>query len=159
MTARVLPRMRERSSGRIINISSVLGFMAIPFHAFYVASKHALEGYSEALSLELRPFGIHVVLIEPGYTRSLYFDHSRETKSRLGAYASERNRVVSSMAERIRGGSDPKTIAQVVLGAITTGNPSLRYTAGVSGGVLKVGRSLLPTSLFDRAVRKAFALN
>lgn len=63
MIANVLPHMRERRSGRIINISSVLGFMAVPFQGFYVASKHALEGYSEVLSLEVRPFGIHVVLI------------------------------------------------------------------------------------------------
>jgi short-subunit dehydrogenase len=94
ITAHVLPGMRERRSGRIINISSVLGFMAIPFHAYYVAAKHALEGYSEALSLELRPFGVHVALIEPAYTRSLYFDHRQgETAQQLVVPAAPANRV------------------------------------------------------------------
>ena len=58
MTNLVLPSMRERRSGRIINISSVLGYVSVPFHAFYVAAKHALEGYSESLSIEMRPFGV-----------------------------------------------------------------------------------------------------
>ena len=133
--------------------------MAIPFHAFYVASKHALEGYSEALSLEVRPFGVHVVLIEPAYTRSKYFDHRGETKARLDAYKGDRDRVVTFMAERIRNGNDPDVVAQVVLGAITARDPALRYTAGFGGVILKVGRTILPTSMFDGMVRKAFALN
>ena len=157
MTAHVLPAMRERRSGRIINISSS-GFMAIPFHAYYVAAKHALEGYSEALNLELRPFGVHVVLIEPAYTRSLYFDHRHEAKARFNCYAGERTRVLNFMAERIRNGSAPEAVAKVVLRASTAREPGVRYTAGFGGVILKVGYNLLPTSVFDGMVRRAFAL-
>jgi NAD(P)-dependent dehydrogenase (short-subunit alcohol dehydrogenase family) len=158
MTAQVLPAMRERRSGRVINISSVLGFMAVPFHAFYVAAKHALEGYSEALSLEVRPFGVRVVLIEPSYIRTPFFDHRRDT-TRIDAYNSDRDRVLALMAERIRNGSDPDAVARAVLGAVTATDPAVRYTAGSGGGILKVGRTLLPTGMFDRVVRKAFALD
>jgi short-subunit dehydrogenase len=158
VTDHVLAEMRARRSGRIINISSVLGFMAIPFHAYYVAAKHALEGFSEALNLELKPFGVHVILVEPAYTRSLYFDHRQETKTRMQAYATERVRVVSMMAERIRKGSPPEGVAEVVLKAATAPAPGVRYTAGFGGIILKVGYNLLPTSVFDGMVRKAFTL-
>jgi short-subunit dehydrogenase len=150
--------MRERRFGRIINMNSVLGFMAVPFHSFYVAAKHALEGYTEALSLEVRPFGVSVVLIEPGYTRTRFFDHRQDAQGLLKDYATDRNRVLALMAERLREGSDPKAIARVVLSAVRAKQPAVRYTAGFGGGLLKVGRSLLPTSAFDYVVRKAFAL-
>jgi short-subunit dehydrogenase len=158
MTSHVLEPMRNRQSGRIINISSVLGFMAIPFHAYYVAAKHALEGYSEALSLELKSFGVHVILVEPAYTRSLYFDHRQETKAHVQAYATERGQVVRLMAERIRNGCSPESVAKVVLKAVTAHSPSQRYTAGFGGVILKVGYNLLPTTAFDAMVRRAFAL-
>jgi NAD(P)-dependent dehydrogenase (short-subunit alcohol dehydrogenase family) len=158
MTSNVLEPMRKRQSGRVINISSVLGFMAIPFHPYYVAAKHALEGYSEALSLELQPFGVHVILVEPAYTRSLYFDHRQETKARVQAYAAERGQVISLMAERIRNGSSPESVATVVLKAVMAHSPGLRYTAGFGGIILKLGYNLLPTSVFDAMVQRAFAL-
>src|SRR5947207_5316913 len=75
MTNAVLPSMRRRGEGRIINISSGLGFIPAPYSAHYAASKHALEGYSESLDHEIRAFGIRVALIEPAYTRSV-FDHN-----------------------------------------------------------------------------------
>jgi NAD(P)-dependent dehydrogenase (short-subunit alcohol dehydrogenase family) len=78
MTSLVLPAMRQRRSGRIVNVSSVLGYVSVPFHAFYVAAKHAREGYSEALSMELQPFGIRVVLIKPSYIRTGFFRQSSE---------------------------------------------------------------------------------
>jgi short-subunit dehydrogenase len=70
MTNAVLPAMRARKSGRIINIGSVAGLVAIPGQAFYTASKFALEGYTEALCYEVEPFGVHVSLIEPGFYRT-----------------------------------------------------------------------------------------
>jgi short-subunit dehydrogenase len=159
MIAIVLPRMRERHSGRIINISSVLGFMPVPFQGFYVASKHALEGYSEVLSLEVRPFGIHVVLIEPSSIRTAFVERHQDVNERLATYTSERDRVLAMMADRIHHGSHPKVVARAVLSAIRASNPHVRYTAGSGSGVLKVARAILPTSLFDKAVRKTFAMD
>src|SRR5437764_9797874 len=72
MTRAVLPHMREQSGGRIINVSSVLGFMPAPFMALYAATKHAIEGYSESLDHEVREYGVRVLLVEPAYTRTSF---------------------------------------------------------------------------------------
>ena len=159
MTALVLPSMRERRSGRIVNVSSVLGFIAVPFHAFYVAAKHALEGYSEALSIEVRPFGIDVILVEPSYISTALFDHRREAERRMDDYRADGDKVLHVMGERILNGSDPDTVARVVLRAIASDGPAVRYTAGFGAGVFKAGRAVLPTGIFDRVVRKALALH
>jgi NAD(P)-dependent dehydrogenase (short-subunit alcohol dehydrogenase family) len=158
MTVAVLPHMRERRAGRIINISSVLGFMPLPFQAFYVASKHALEGYSEVLSLEVRPFGIHVVLIEPSSIHTAFVEHHEDVKTRLDRYAAERNRVFEMMRERIHHGSHPRSVARAVLAVIRASEPNMRYTAGTGSATLKIARTLLPTSLFDKAVRRTFGM-
>jgi NAD(P)-dependent dehydrogenase (short-subunit alcohol dehydrogenase family) len=154
-----LPQMRDQRFGRIINISSVLGFMAVPFQGFYVASKHALEGYSEVLGLEVREFGIHVVLIEPSSIRTSFVEHHQDVKARLEPYTAERDRVLAMLSDRIHRGSHPRVVARRVLSAIRASDPHVRHTAGSGSGMLKVARSILPTSLFDWAVRKTFAMN
>jgi NAD(P)-dependent dehydrogenase (short-subunit alcohol dehydrogenase family) len=159
MTSLVLPSMRQRRSGRIVNVSSVLGYVSVPFHAFYVAAKHALEGYSEALSMELQPFGVRVILVEPSYIRTGFFDHHQNVRTRLDAYRSEGDRALAVMGQHIRNGSDPEAVAKVIVDAATTSNPDVRYSAGFGSGILKAGRTLLPTGLFDRVVRKSLALN
>ena len=83
VTNAVLPSMRERRQGRIINISSVLGLIPAPYSARYAATKHALEGYSESLDHEIRSFGIRVALIEPAYTRSVFDQNSLEPDAKL----------------------------------------------------------------------------
>ena len=152
---RVLPLMRERRSGRIINVSSVLGFMPAPYQGFYVASKHALEGYSEVLDMEVRPFGVRVVLIEPSSVRSAFFEHHEEVEVRLNAYKAERNLVTEALGKRLHNGSDPKVVARVILKAARAWYPALRYTAGQGSGALQLAHALVPTSLFDRTVRMA----
>ena len=142
MTNLVLPVMREKRSGRIINISSVLGYVSVPFHAFYVAAKHALEGYSEALSIEMQPFGVRVVLIEPSYIRTGFFDHHQKARSRHNAYRSDGARVLALMGQRIRNGSDPEAVAKVVLEAAAAADPDVRYSAGFASGILKAGHAL-----------------
>jgi NAD(P)-dependent dehydrogenase (short-subunit alcohol dehydrogenase family) len=159
LTQHVLPRMRERRSGRILNVTSVLGFMPVPFHAFYVASKHALEGYSEALALEVRPFGVFVTVIEPSFINSSFFEHREEASASLDAYKRERDLVSLEMRERTRDGSHPEVVAHVVLRAVTASNPAVRYTVGLNGSMLKLARSFSPSSLFDRLVRKSFGLD
>src|SRR5690349_9417327 len=72
MTRAVLPHMREQRSGRIINVSSILGFLPAPFMALYAATKHAIEGYSESLDHEVREHGVRVLLVEPGYTNTAF---------------------------------------------------------------------------------------
>ena len=128
--------------------------MPAPYQA-YVASKHALEGYSEVLDLEARAFGIRVVLIEPSSIHSAFFEHHEEVKVRLEAYKAERNRVTEGLGERLHNGSDPKVVARVILKAARAWYPAMRYTAGQGSGALKIARAFIPTSLFDRSVRMA----
>ena len=155
----VLPSMRERRSGRIINVSSVLGFMPVPFQAFYVASKHALEGYSEVLNFEVRPFGIFVSLIEPSFIRTGFIEHRQEAKTPLAVYKSQRDRVSPMMRERTDSGSDPDMVAGVILKAISTSDPAVRYPVGFNGAMLQATRSFVPAFIFDRVLRKSFALD
>jgi NAD(P)-dependent dehydrogenase (short-subunit alcohol dehydrogenase family) len=155
----VLPAMRERRNGRIINVSSVLGFMPVPFQPFYVASKHALEGYSEVLNLEVRPFGVFVSLIEPSFIRTGFFENRLEAKAPLDAYRSARSRVWPLMRERTDAGSDPNLVARVVLRAVTASNPRVRYPVGFNGALLQATRSVLPSSLFNRVLRRSLALD
>jgi NAD(P)-dependent dehydrogenase (short-subunit alcohol dehydrogenase family) len=152
---RVLPLMRERRSGRIINVSSVLGFMPAPCQGFYVVSKHALEGYSEVLDLEVRPLGVRVLLVEPSSIRSMFFEHHEEAKVRLEAYKPERNRVTNALGERLHNGTAPEVVAKIIFKAARAWYPAMRYTAGQGSGALKVARALVPTSLFDKSVRLA----
>ena len=159
LTDQVLPGMRERGSGRIINVTSVLGFMPVPFHAYYVASKHALEGYSEVLALEVRPFGVFVTAIEPSWVRSRFFEHRQEAKKSLDAYKRERDLVSPQMRERTEHGRHPDVAARVIYKAIISANPAVRYTVDLGAGALKVARSFLPSSLFDRLLRRSFGLN
>jgi NAD(P)-dependent dehydrogenase (short-subunit alcohol dehydrogenase family) len=159
LTDQVLPSMRERGSGRIINVTSVLGFMPVPFHAYYVASKHALEGYSEVLALEVRPFGVFVTAIEPSWIRSRFFEHRQEAKKSIDAYQRERDVVSPQMRERTEQGRHPDVVARVIYKAINSPNPAVRYTVDLGAGALKAARSFLPSSVFDRLLRRSFGLN
>lgn len=89
----VLPHMRTQGSGRIINLSSVLGFLPAPYMGLYAASKHAVEGLSESLDHEVRQFGIRVALVEPAYTKTNFEANSPQPASLLPAYHEERNRA------------------------------------------------------------------
>jgi len=159
LTDQVLPSMRERRSGRIINVTSVLGFMPVPFHAYYVASKHALEGYSEVLALEVRPFGVFVTAIEPSWIRSRFFEHREEAKKSLDAYKRERDLVSPQMRARTEHGRHPDVVARAIYKAVTSPNPAVRYTVDLGAGALKAARSFLPGSIFDRLLRRSFGLD
>src|SRR5947208_2501772 len=90
MTRAVLPHMRQQQSGRIINMSSVLGFLPMPYGALYAATKHAVEGYSESLDHELRTRGIRVSVIEPAYTKTPFDTNLLEPNSKLDEYREAR---------------------------------------------------------------------
>jgi len=132
--------------------------MPAPYQGFYVASKHALEGYSEVLDLEVRPVGIRVAVIEPSSIRSSFFEHHEEVKVRLEAYKAERDSVTHAFGERLHSGSDPQAVARVILRAARAWYPAMRYTAGQGSGMLKMARTLVPTSLFDKSVRLALGM-
>src|SRR5213594_4257002 len=117
MTRAVLPHMRRQGSGRIVNISSVLGFLPAPYMALYAATKHAIEGYSESLDHELRTRGIRVSVIEPAYTNTPFDANFLQPDAMLDAYGEARAAVSQRVKEVMATADQPSIVAEVVLKA------------------------------------------
>jgi NAD(P)-dependent dehydrogenase (short-subunit alcohol dehydrogenase family) len=154
MTNAVLPQMRAQRRGRIVNISSVVGFMPAPFMAPYAASKHAIEGYSESLDHEVREYGVRVLLVEPGWTNTGIETNSVRPDTPLDVYAKQRGIADKLIVEAVKAGDDPATVAQAVLAAATDTKPKLRYPAGSRAGLVSAMRRIVPSRAFDRQIRK-----
>jgi NAD(P)-dependent dehydrogenase (short-subunit alcohol dehydrogenase family) len=159
MTRAVLPHMRQQGSGRIINMSSVLGFLPMPYGALYAATKHAVEGYSESLDHELRTRGIRVSVIEPAYTKTPFDANFLEPDAKLDAYREARVAVNERVKEVMATAEAPGVVADVVLKAAGAANPKLRYTAGVLAGRLRLLRTYAPAGLMDAGIRKDLRLD
>jgi NAD(P)-dependent dehydrogenase (short-subunit alcohol dehydrogenase family) len=154
MTKAVLPHMRAAGSGRIINISSVVGLVPAPYMASYAATKHAIEGYSESVDHEVRQHGIRVLLVEPGYTRTGFDAKAIQPDGPLPIYAEQRNVFDGVMARAMADGDDPAIVARAIVAAATDRKPKLRYTAGPTAGRVSALRRFVPTRVFDRQIRK-----
>ena len=154
MTRAVLPQMREQGSGRVINVSSVLGLVPAPFGALYAATKHAIEGYSESVDHEVREYGIRVLLVEPAYTRTSFDANAILADEPLPLY--ERRREVQDvvLAEAIKGGDEPSVVGEAIVAAATDARPKLRYPAGTLARRVSKLRRYAPSNLFDRQIRK-----
>lgn len=158
VTNALLPGMRQQGFGRIVNISSVLGFMPAPYLGIYAASKHALEGYTETLDHEIRKFGVRAVLIEPAYTRTNLGGNTASAKVSLEAYAKERKRAAEIVRQNIEGGDDPRMVAEAVWNAVSAKAPRLHFPVG-KGAALSWMRRFVPARLFDTSLRKQFQLD
>jgi NAD(P)-dependent dehydrogenase (short-subunit alcohol dehydrogenase family) len=154
MVQEVLPHMRAQGRGRIINISSVLGFLPQPYMAVYAASKHAVEGYSESLDHEVREHGVRAIIVEPAYTRTGFEANSAKPDMPLEVYAKGRQAVDRVMAEAIRDGDAPTVVAKAIVAAATDAKPKVRYTAGPMAGRASVLRRVAPARAFDKQIRK-----
>jgi len=160
VTQAVLPHMRERRKGRIVMMSSVAGFVTPPTYGPYSATKHAMEAISNALRLELYPFGISTVLIEPGYivtgiqqaSADLSKDYlGRSTGPYVKVYGSSRG---SANKSRAASGTTAEDCAAVILRAVEARNPRPRYTVTRLAFLAKWAKRLLPDSLQDALLRK-----
>jgi NAD(P)-dependent dehydrogenase (short-subunit alcohol dehydrogenase family) len=154
MTKAVLPGMRAQGRGRIINLSSVVGFLPSPFMATYAASKHAIEGYSESLDHEVREYGVRALLVQPAYTSTGFEANSPRPDTPLPVYADQRRAFDRMMETAIRDGDDPAVVAKVIVAAATDTKPKLRYTAGPMAGRASTLRRVAPVWAFDRQIRK-----
>ncbi len=154
MTRAVLPHMRAQGSGRIINISSVLGFLPAPYGALYAASKHAVEGYSESVDHEVREHGVRVLLVEPAYTSTGFDANVVQPDTPLPVYAQQRHIADQVVAAGLKDGDDPATVAKVIVVAATDPKPKLRYTAGAAAARVSTLRRIAPARAFDRQIRK-----
>ncbi|MES2556305.1 MAG: oxidoreductase [Bacteroidota bacterium] len=133
MTQLVLPGMRKQKSGRIINISSIGGKIATPFGAWYHASKFAVEGMSDALRIEVAPFGIDVVLIEPGGVKSEWADIAYQNLQKTTAntaYGEMAGKFKAAFEKTISKNAEPEVIAKLVSRAVNAGRPKTRYIGG-----------------------------
>lgn len=158
MIKAVLPGMRQDGYGRIVNISSVLGFLPAPYQGMYAASKHALEGYTETLDHEVRRFGVRAVLIEPAYTKTKINGNAKSARGVLEVYTAERKRVTELAERETERGGDPQLVAETVWTALTATSPRLRYPVG-KGVALSRLRRFVPAGMFDRSLRKQFQLD
>lgn len=158
VTNAVLPHMRQRRSGRIINLSSALGLIPAPYLAHYAATKHAVEGYSQSIDHELREFGIRVLLIEPAYTRTDMESNSLEADTPLPLYAATRAKMFALNAEMLATGDDPAVVAQAIIRAASEASPQLRYPAGKAAKQISLLRRLVPAKMFDKSLRKQMGL-
>jgi NAD(P)-dependent dehydrogenase (short-subunit alcohol dehydrogenase family) len=131
MTQAVLPIMRKQKSGIIVNMSSGAGRFGYPNGSAYVSTKFALEGLSESIAYEVEPFGIKIVLVEPGFVRTNF---SNVVGKRSQSPNSQYSKMTEKMADNIEQmklkSSPPELVANVVLEAVTNKNPNLRYLAG-----------------------------
>ena len=133
VTQAVLPIMRKQRSGKIINISSGAGRLGYPGGSAYVSTKFALEGLSESMSYELEPFGIRVVLVEPGVIRTNFSSGmvlAKKAQDPNSPYSQMMQRMGTTLQQLEQNGSDVDLVASIVLKAATSANPELRYLAG-----------------------------
>ena len=154
----VLPSMRAQRSGLIINVSSLGGIIALPFQGLYSAAKFAVEGLSEALRIEVRPWGIHVVLVEPADFRTDFTARRRLTAgSGDSPYAAAFERALAVIEHDETHGSDPELMGRVLERIIRSRSPRLRYMVGsfteLLAGILK---PYLPPRLFEWIIREHY---
>jgi NAD(P)-dependent dehydrogenase (short-subunit alcohol dehydrogenase family) len=139
----VLPGMRERGHGTIVNVTSIAGRLAAIAQAPYVAAKWALEGVSEELAIEVAPFGVRVAIIEPGVTKSSIFGKNIDLPNDTGAYEAQYERMMQMYAAGYIHASDAVEVARIVLHAIQTDEPVLRYPVSWGGEAIVAGRAAM----------------
>jgi NAD(P)-dependent dehydrogenase (short-subunit alcohol dehydrogenase family) len=155
-----IPGMREAGGGRIINISSIYGRTSTPMTGWYQGAKHAVEGLSDALRMEVAKDGIHVALIEPGgFKTNIWEDLERDLAKRTGSrYTSQYDRLgtLQGLWSGLMG--DPHDCAKVIGRALTSPLPRPRYLVGNDAKLIAVASELTPTMLRDRVIRLAQGL-
>lgn len=127
LTRAVLPAMADRGDGRIINISSGIGRVAMPFNAAYCSSKFALEGYSEGLAKEVAGLGVRVILVEPGLTATEFHARSEHAGQNHPRYQPVIDAMLARFPEMLRHADSAETVADVIAEAVADADPKLRY--------------------------------
>lgn len=158
MTNGVLPGMRERRRGRIVNVGSLAAWVGEPGEAFYSASKRALAGYTEALRHEVWPLGVHVSLIEPGAFRTNVIEAASASEGTIPDYDAVREAAQRTLRGSLEKGGDPEAVAKLIVDVARARRPRLRYGAGAEARWVPALKLLLPQRAFDALVRKGFGL-
>ncbi|MRW87523.1 SDR family NAD(P)-dependent oxidoreductase [Pseudoduganella sp. FT26W] len=156
-TQAVLPQMRQQGSGKIINLSSVLGFLPAPYMGLYSASKHAVEGLSESLDHEVRQFGVRVILVEPYYTRTNLDLNAPKAASKISDYDEERRAASDAVANHVNNAPAPDSVAVAIVEA-ALGPWKMRRTPKGQASLLSKLRRFMPAGPVDSAIRKGLNL-
>jgi short-subunit dehydrogenase len=151
--------MRRQKGGHILNIGSLSGLSPIPFLGSYSASKCALEGYTEALRHEVKPFNIHVSLTEAGFLRTPMMQHRRVPVNRIAEYDPWRQRALSAIRASEENGPDAQSVADALFEIVSSRTPRLRYLIGPQAKSVARLRRFLPAGMYERGVRRMFALD
>ena len=153
----VLPHMRAQRSGRIVNVSSVLGFLPAPYMGLYSATKHAVEGMSETMDQEVRQFGVRVSLVEPGFTKSNLDTNAPQVHNKIPAYDGERELVSQAIAKNVGTAPGPYGVATTIVTA-ALGSWRMRHTPKGQASLLAKLRRFMPVGPVDQSLRKSFGL-
>ena len=164
-TLAVLPHMRQRRRGRILMMSSAAGLVSPPTYGAYSSSKHALEGLANALRLEMYPFGVEVILIEPGYIVTNFQQTAKELaqpyveKAKTSPYAKIYSGAWTGANQgRSRSKSTPEDCARVILKAIESPHPKARYPVTPLAKWVSIAKRILPDGLLDSFLRKKYGI-
>ena len=155
LTQLIIPHMRKQQSGKIVNITSIGGKISSPMGAWYHASKFAVEALSDNMRMELKPFGIDVIVIEPGGVKSEWSDIAMGNlikSSSKGPYKHTAERIYALGKKFENRNADPSVIAELILKAITSQNPKTRYHAGFMAGPVLMARKILSDKQFDKVI-------
>lgn len=153
----VLPHMRAQRSGRIINVSSVLGFLPAPYMALYSASKHAVEGLSETLDHEVRQFGVRVALVEPSFTKTNLDLNAPQTVRKIPDYGQQFGAVSEAIQKNVQKAPDPEGVANTIVDA-ALGAWKMRRTPKGEASLLAKLRRFMPAGPVEKGLRKTFGL-
>jgi len=152
----VLPHMRKNNYGKIINISSMGGKVYTPMGGWYHATKHALEGFSDCLRIEAAPFGVDVIIVQPGGIKTEWGDIAIKNmleKSGNGVYSKIANNTAKAFKKSYKSASEPEVIAKVISKAIKARRPKTRYVAGYMAKPVLFMRRILPDRTFDWMIK------
>jgi NAD(P)-dependent dehydrogenase (short-subunit alcohol dehydrogenase family) len=153
---KVAPIMRKQSSGNIVNISSVAGRIGFPVSPAYISSKFALEGLSESLRFELMPFGINVIIIEPGVIKTNFFDSMKlsEKSQQDSTYKEITDKVISGVKMMAEMGTHPKEVADVVIKTLGEEKPLPRYVIGNDAMMFLEAKKMKTDIEFENYLKK-----
>lgn len=154
MTNAVLPVMRQRRQGCILMLSSAGGIASVPFAAYYCATKHALEAYSESLRLELDRLGIHVVIVAPGTVSTNAGEKAMKPDRPLAEYQKIRHKTTEAYIQAIHQGMSPDEVATVIMQILRTSSPGPRHQVGLQSAAVTAMKSWLPARLFEAGAKR-----
>jgi NAD(P)-dependent dehydrogenase (short-subunit alcohol dehydrogenase family) len=158
MVGAVLPLMRRQKAGHILNVSSFAGLSVAPFLGIYSASKFAVEGYTEALRHEVKPFNIHVSLAEPWFLNTPMMTRRQLAANRIPEYDSCRQRALNAIRGHEEKGPSADEVATMLLEIVASRSPRLRYLIGRRAKMSARLRRFLPAGVYEAGARRAFGI-